>query len=202
MNNRIKKVLFIGILFFSHFSVHGQFSIKTGLVSPTGYMGAVLKKAPFISVGKIANFNGRFRSRFMGEFIYFSPRQERFDIYAYVTEGNTETVYPGTQSINLYMNLNCSIGYDFGVVNKGDFHWFIGMDAFVGMTLRQYEEDVPLVVTGRDFSGIPMIGLRGRTGLEYSFDKFSLFVDVSRSYYLNTEGFILNYNEYGIGIRF
>jgi hypothetical protein len=191
----------LGLLLICFFG-NGQLALRTGLVSPTGYLGAVVKKAPFISIGKISELDGRFRNRMMGELCYFSPRKDRFDIYASVIEGNEETIFPGTQEINLYMNLAFSFGYDYKVLEKDAFNWFLGFDAVAGLTLRQYNEDVPYVVSGGDFSGLPYIGLRGRTGVEYAFDKFTLFVDVSRTYYLNSEAFLLNYNDLGLGIRF
>jgi hypothetical protein len=197
-NNLLLTVL----LFFLSGLVYGQLSIRASLVSPTGYLGAVVKKAPSLAIGKIDDFDGTMRWRMLGEFTYFSPRRERFDTYAYLVEGNKETVYPGTQTINLYMNLAFSFGLDYSILNKKEFTWYAGADLLAGLTLRQYKEDIPYVVTGSEFAGVLFVGLRGRTGVEYEFDKFSLFLEMSRCYYLNTEAFLLNYNDYGIGIRF
>jgi hypothetical protein len=187
---------------FTVISAKAQIAIQPHLVMPTGYLGAVLKKAPGLSIGTVQDFDSRMRVRMLGDIVYFSPRMDPFDTYAIVSEGNTTTVYPGTEELNLYLNLSFSFGFDFSMVHKTNFNWYIGPDLIAGMTLRQYTSDIPYVSSGRDFSGVPFIGLRPRTGVEYSFEKMSLFLDLSRTYYLNTDAALLNYTDLGLGIRF
>ena len=179
-----------------------QIGIQPQLVLPTGYMGAILKKAPGISIGSIENFDEKWRTRIYGNLIYFTPRREVFNIYSYSIEGNTETVYPGTQEINLYLNASFSMGVDRRILGSGNFNWFIGGDLTTGITLRQFESNIPNVVTSSEFDGLPFIGIRGRTGLDYSFDDSSIFIDFTRTYYLNTEASFLSYNDLGLGVRF
>lgn len=183
-------------------SINAQISIQPHLVSPTGYLGAVLKKAPGLSIGTIKDFETRTRVRMVGDIVYFSPRKDRFDTYAYVTEGSNTTVYPGTEEVNLYLNLSFSFGFDYSIVQKEKFDWYIGPDLIAGMTLRQYTSDIPSVSSSSEFAGIPFIGLRARTGVEYTFEKMSLFLDISRTYYLNLDAALLNYSDLGLGIRF
>jgi hypothetical protein len=202
MKNSFCKLLlgFIFLLIIN--SAKSQFALQAHLVMPTGYLGAVLKKAPSISFGTVEDFDGRSRVRMLGNMTYFSPRQERFNIYSNSIEGSTTTIYPGVQEINLYLNLSFAFGFDFSIIQKDKFNWYIGFDLIAGMTLRQYTTDIPYVSSSGDFSGIPFIGLRGRTGIEYTLDKMSVFLDFNRTYYLNTEATILSYNDLGLGIRF
>lgn len=197
-----RKPLIALIFVFALTTMKAQIAIQPHIVMPTGYLGALLKKAPGISIGKINDFETRTRARFIGDLIYFSPRKERFDTYSTSIEGDNTTVYPGTQEIKLYMSLSFSFGVDFSLVQKEKFNWYIGPDLFAGITLRHYEMNIPNVINEREFSGILFIGIRGRTGVEYQFEKLALFLDVSRTYYLNLEASILSYNSIGLGIRF
>lgn len=187
--------------FVSHIAM-SQLAIKPGLTLPTGYLGALLKKAPTLAIGKIEDFDNRSRSRMLGEITYFSPRRDIYDVYAYVIEGDQETVYPGRQEVKLYLNLTFSMGLDYSIVQKNNFNFYAGADLLLGMTLRSYQLDIPMVKSEGEFSGLPYFGIRGRAGVDYSFENFSLFLEMNRTYYLNSEKFFLSYNDLGIGIRF
>ncbi|MBL1280995.1 MAG: hypothetical protein COA33_012015 [Fluviicola sp.] len=199
---KYNKWLF-SLIFVALFRVlNAQFSVQPHLVFPTGYLGMVLKKAPGLMFGKISEFKGSWRSRAIGDIVYFKPREDVFRTYAVQIEGSNTTVFPGEQIIKLYLNVSFSFGADFKLYDfkKGSF--YIGADLVVGSTLRKLEINVPSITTGSEFNALIFIGVNGRAGVEFYLGEKTLFIDVSRRYFLNTDPAFLNYNDIGLGLIF
>ena len=199
---KIGKILFICSFITTVNQASAQLTIKPHLVFPTGYLGALLKKAPGLTVGTIEDFDSKWRNRMHGDIIYFTPRRDTFDIHGSTTIGSSTTIYPGNQQINLYLNFSYSLGIDYMILGNDKFNWYVGGDLTAGMTLRHFDAYVENISSSGEFDGLPYIGMTGRTGIEYVMEYTTIYLDYTRTYYLNTEVSFLSYNDLGIGISF
>jgi len=190
------------LVFTSTFSsLYSQFTIQPFVASPTGVKGVYLNKSPGIRFGRAYSFENRWRIRFLGSLSYFIPRKRVFKVYG-VEESNTTTFYQGTKSIKLFLNIEFSPGLDIKIIEKGLFSWYAGFDVPIGANTSVNEVNIPHIQSSRESILAIYIGFRGRTGIEYEFDAYTLFLEIDRTYSMGSETFTMNYNTLGIGITF
>ena len=194
----MKFLIFVSFLFILPWICQAQFAISPNISVPTGALGIVMKRSPCLKLGVIEDFDNKWRHRQMGSITYFIPRRDTFNIYSISsTYSNNLIVTPSTQTFNLFVDLFYGYGIDYRIVQFKDFKLYAGLSVFGGLTLRDYSAG-----SYSEFQGLVNIGASGRTGLEYSFKKQAVFIELSRNYYFNNEKAIIDYNNIGAGIRF
>jgi hypothetical protein len=167
---------------------------------PTGEFGFATKKSIALEIGNLDEFDDSFRFRYLVNFTYLQPRLEEFKVPTYVSEGGFETFYPGTQKFKTMFNLAFGLGWDFSP--EAIDHWklrpYIGLDIVPGLHLR-YTQLNSHVVSSTEFEVAPLLGFKGRAGIQYTFKDDFMFLEIERTYALIMKYAYMNYNNIGIG---
>ena len=191
----MKYLIFVSFLFILPWISQAQFAISPNIsVSvPTGVLGIVMKRSPCLKLEFIEDFVNKWRRRHMGSITYFIPRRDTFNIYSI----SATYVTPSTQTFNLFVDLFYGYGIDYRIMQFKDFKLYAGLGVLGGLTIRDYRAG-----GYSEFQVLYNMGASGRTGLEFSFKKQAVFIELSRNYYFNSEKAIIDYNNIGAGIRF
>ena len=200
MHLKLTRISLLFLLFLTPNLGFGQIYGKVMQYRPTGEFGFATKKTISMELGHLDEFEDAFRFRYLVNFTYLQPRLESFNAPTYESIGGFETFYEGTQRFKTMINVGFGVGWDFSpeVISEWRLRPYIGLDIVPGFHLRYTEVD-SYVEKSTEFAVAPFLGFKGRTGLQYSFENSSVFIEVERTYALILKYAFMNYNNIGIG---
>jgi len=200
------KQFILVILLLTTLQVNAQLGIKFLHFNPTGDQGLLFEKrftAELLWINEFDEDEHNLRGRFGLSYIPLEARMDTFPSYATVTGGNGTKVLPGYEIYEKYNMGYIFVGMDWAFVHKDPFFAYLGADVLVGginMKTEAYYE----TYTHQNFEGGQYLGgLRFRAGAQYMLtQRFSVFGELSRSYYLISETGGQSHYDYGLGVLY
>jgi hypothetical protein len=136
-------------------------------------------------------------------FIVFPPRLDTFPEVGVIVSKQSFTIVPGKTAPSKLNFFYLNPGLDLRLKINDSLNIYPGVDFNTGIIRGGYYTYVPGIDSGYYLIKKSYIGIGCRIGFEYIFRKnTAFFIEIKRSFNKMIHGSKMNYNEYGVGIRF
>jgi hypothetical protein len=201
----MKKIIIL-YLVLSYSNSFSQVGLKAIYVRPTGDLGMTMNATVsgeliFKPFDRKFNEGSKWQPRVSIGFIKFSPRLASFPVVGIISSQST-TISPGTMSYSKYNAMYLSGGIDYMIKLGSSFFLYPGLDINFGGINQSYQSHYPLIADEGYTGGSVYVGIRARVGAEYRIKKIAFFMEATRNMNIIINESFMNYNDYGIGIRY